>query len=648
MTNSGPDQTPYERQAVFNEYQDYYNQMSSSDISKVCKEPPVTEKALRFLLSESDPAVRFRTIDFYHIASECSQIGSKGCRSQLSALIKATELLEVLCINLFRYPWKKEIKSLKTYTGAFVYFVKAVVPPITTQTILAAVGYQPQSDNQYVLTGSVDSEKVIRVGFDLFLARLECEHLLQVMGQSSQAECLVKLRRRAMSSSLTVTEKAVSGMGGMEKQVDEEEEVVEDIKEQVELSNCCTLGPLGPVGTVEDQMSFKSTGRPEGGLPLEASSVPALQSFSSGHRPSSTALNEDRSILEMQQNYPDLAIRQKLIFNKSKRLPAVPSSRQKQQAAGPTGEVRAVGSHLSGPQPCGRDPLPRLPPQEDSESREDQMAYERQSEMDTEAEPEARGEPEAGDEAGPEAGQEEEEEGVRQLAERMSQLYVCEENLRYPIEETRSHNVYKEDLALPILCHPSSVPVCRIPGCNSCGGGRDAIREPPHSVYIPVCPQELCHPSQDQRQATEGLREQEKFQALEGTSMELQSPAEVGIRGQQQHGNDSPSVKPQSYAVINPRVQQLQSLEGLSEELQSSAAMDPRVQQQAIKGTCVELQSHAVVGPKVQSHQSLEGPSVELQSHAMVCPKMQQHRSSTGKPEDDLLQTYVMVEHDRK
>ena len=108
MTNS-PDQTPDDSHIVFEEYQDYYIQTGSPE---VCKETPVTEKAVRFL-SDSDPAGRFRTVDFYHIVSECSKIGSRDCRSVLAALIKATEMLEVLCVNLFLYPWKKEIKSLK-------------------------------------------------------------------------------------------------------------------------------------------------------------------------------------------------------------------------------------------------------------------------------------------------------------------------------------------------------------------------------------------------------------------------------------------------------------------------------------------------------------------------------------------------------
>ncbi|XP_062327832.1 uncharacterized protein si:ch211-189a15.5 [Osmerus eperlanus] len=564
MTNRGPDQTPDDRHIVFEEYQEYYILTGSPE---VCKETPVTEKAVRFL-SDSDPAGRFRTVDFYHIASECSKIGSRDCRSVLAALIKATEMLEVLCVNMFLYPWKKEIKSLKTYTGAFVYCLKAVLPLSITQAILATVGYQPQSDTQYVLADSVDPEKVIQVGFDLFLARMECEHLLQVMGQSPQPECLEILRRRGTSPSITGPEEPASGRAEREKQ-ENEEEVVEG-----ELCTGCPLVAPGPQENEENQMN--SPGRPEVGLPLEAASKPPTQSPSPGLRPSSTALNEDRFHLEMQCNYPDLAIRQKRIFSKIPRPPAAQSIREKQQADEPGRATSGLASHLVGPQytlhtaateipptqPLSQNPLPRPTPQWDLRSRGEQEGPEKQGGLEAGSE--------AKTEAWTEAGEEEE---VRLLAERMGQMYVCKENLGYPIEETGTPDPHPDKgsnrrPAPPMLCHPSLVPVCHIPGCNSCGGGMDNLREPPHSVYVPACHLELCDPSQNQSRETKSLR--------------------------------------------------------------------------------VQMEYSAVVGPRAQLQHAMEGPSVEVQHQAVVGPRVQQHRSPTQQPEDDLLQTYVMVEHDKK
>ncbi|KAL6036230.1 hypothetical protein STEG23_023966 [Scotinomys teguina] len=47
--------------------------------------------------------------------------------SSLSALHCAFSMLETLAINLFLLPWKKEFRSIKTYTGPFVYYVKSTL-----------------------------------------------------------------------------------------------------------------------------------------------------------------------------------------------------------------------------------------------------------------------------------------------------------------------------------------------------------------------------------------------------------------------------------------------------------------------------------------------------------------------------------------
>lgn len=101
------------RKKVFDEYLDYYNQTWPTGNLKLCKETPVTLKAERFLLSEIDPGERFTTFDFYQTSSECVKLGIKDCRSFFIALIKATEVLEMICVNLYLYPWKKEIKIIK-------------------------------------------------------------------------------------------------------------------------------------------------------------------------------------------------------------------------------------------------------------------------------------------------------------------------------------------------------------------------------------------------------------------------------------------------------------------------------------------------------------------------------------------------------
>lgn len=113
MTNSIGDLTPTERMEVFKDYLTYYDLVWQHGNVKVCKDRQVTEKARRVLLSETDPVERFTTFDFYQTASECVSVGVRDCRSVFNVFIKAAEVLETLCVNLFLFPWKKEIKTIK-------------------------------------------------------------------------------------------------------------------------------------------------------------------------------------------------------------------------------------------------------------------------------------------------------------------------------------------------------------------------------------------------------------------------------------------------------------------------------------------------------------------------------------------------------
>lgn len=107
------EETQSEREDVFDEYLIYYEQVWPQGDLRLCQDTEVTEKAKRFLLAESSPGSRFTVFDFYRTVSECLKEGGRDCRYVIKQLIKATEVLEVLCINLFLFPWKKEIKTLK-------------------------------------------------------------------------------------------------------------------------------------------------------------------------------------------------------------------------------------------------------------------------------------------------------------------------------------------------------------------------------------------------------------------------------------------------------------------------------------------------------------------------------------------------------
>ncbi|XP_035642693.1 uncharacterized protein LOC118393757 [Oncorhynchus keta] len=518
MQGGDGDQTPIARKEAFDDYLNYYDQIWSKGNLKLCQEKQVSVEARRFLLLETDPGERFSHFDFYFTASECVKQGFKDCRTFFSALIKATEVLEMFCVNLFLYPWKKEIKIVKTFTGPFVYCIQPVLTKSATKSILETIGYHLETDTEYRLTNNADPETAMKMGFELFLARTECEYLLELMGQRSQPECLEILQRRAAPLHNTQAAEETAKESETEPlQMQKEEE-----NEDKGLSNGCSLVDPGPVETdegdltEENPVTASTPGRQQddGQIPLNLEVQSIETTHSPGIRPPRAFLNDDRSILEMQQNYPDLAIRQKPIFSKPLGGPPVSRRRLIKENAPEEGGSAAnlAGSDVSGPQsisihttaapkPHLTEAVPKLQPPEDK-------AYKTTATLHGPTPPQV--------EVTKEGQEADDADELTKLAERIGQLHVHEhemednkvkENLKYPVEETAPPHAScndhdgspqqdsAEDQSQPIMCHPSLVPVCNIPGCSTCEVAdgphkhilsRDTIKEPPHSIYVPT------------------------------------------------------------------------------------------------------------------------------------------------------------------
>ncbi|EHB02268.1 Spermatogenesis-associated protein 2 [Heterocephalus glaber] len=131
-------------------------------------------------LHKVDPFYRFRLIQFYEVVE--SSLRSLRS-SSLRALHCAFSVLETVGINLFLYPWKKEFRSIKTYTGPFVYYVKSTLLEEDIRAILSYMGYTPELGTVYKLKELVESLQVKMVSFELFLAKVECEQMLEIYSQ---------------------------------------------------------------------------------------------------------------------------------------------------------------------------------------------------------------------------------------------------------------------------------------------------------------------------------------------------------------------------------------------------------------------------------------------------------------------------------
>ncbi|XP_038662162.1 uncharacterized protein LOC119971084 [Scyliorhinus canicula] len=172
-----------------------------------------------WLDSQAAPGRRFHTLDFYRLARDYlggqpgaqagdraagqpgAQAGDRAAGQRLlRSLSKAFEVLELISLNLYLWPWRKEIKSIKTFTGAFVYFIQPVFPPDVLQDILEKMGYTRKGTSDYVMSKRVNKEEIGQLGFEFFLARAECELMQETLDQVMHGDCQDVLQLRSNMS----------------------------------------------------------------------------------------------------------------------------------------------------------------------------------------------------------------------------------------------------------------------------------------------------------------------------------------------------------------------------------------------------------------------------------------------------------------
>ncbi|XP_040906641.1 uncharacterized protein LOC121190118 [Toxotes jaculatrix] len=275
------EQAEVSRQELYEDYVNCYLQQCA-DV-RPGPDARLLNRAAQYLLREPDPKGTFTVFPFYQAVSEDCEPLRTDSRKHLSAFIKATELLETLCINLYLQPWKKEFKTLKTFTGPFVYCLLPVLSGSTIESVLASIGYLPHADapqSEFRLSEDANPDRAMLVGFELLLARVECYHLLELLEKDElePQEMLDILRRRvgATTELEEPTEKKTTTTG----QNEEEKKKEEADKKEAPLYSDTRL-------TVNPQ--------------------PKPQLHHHLH------ISADQSIMEMQRIYPDLAFRGRLL-----------------------------------------------------------------------------------------------------------------------------------------------------------------------------------------------------------------------------------------------------------------------------------------------------------------------------------------------
>ncbi|XP_070772320.1 spermatogenesis-associated protein 2 [Enoplosus armatus] len=267
------EQAEVSRQELYGDYVNWYLQLCTE--ARPCRDARLLKKAAQYLLGEPEPGGTFAAFPLYQAVSEGPGALSADYRQLLSALIKAAELLETLCVNLVLQPWKKEIKTLKTFTGPFVYCLLPVLSSSAIQSVLACIGYLPHTDSpqsEYRLSEDANPDRAMLVGFELLLARVECGRLLELLekdqlGPKEWQEVLQKRLGPTKPEEFTEQKTAIG-------QKEEEEKKKEADRKEVPLY-------------LDTRLAVNPQPKPRCCHPM----------------------NVDQSIMEMQRTYPDLAIR---------------------------------------------------------------------------------------------------------------------------------------------------------------------------------------------------------------------------------------------------------------------------------------------------------------------------------------------------
>ncbi|XP_048372263.1 uncharacterized protein LOC125443910 [Sphaerodactylus townsendi] len=180
---------------VFLDYLAFYRTRWSEGKLCICNEAAVKAPARRFLASRSCPAGGSSQFNVPRIAEQC--LKKEQGRLVFRKLLKAFEFLELLCVNLFLSPWRKEIKSLKTFTGNFVYCMQSVLPKCVVEELLEKIGYVATTATEFSLVGKLNEEDAEQAAFEIFLARIECEDLLEITKDVRDSDLGDVLQKRA-------------------------------------------------------------------------------------------------------------------------------------------------------------------------------------------------------------------------------------------------------------------------------------------------------------------------------------------------------------------------------------------------------------------------------------------------------------------
>ncbi|XP_067905288.1 spermatogenesis associated 2-like [Heterodontus francisci] len=166
---------------IYEQYKQFYEDGPSGH-DGICHDKELKRLIKQQLIKRSADLVIFLPDDVAETVSK-SLYKTVNYASTLKLLIRAFELFELAAVNLFLYPWRNEFKTIKTFSGAYVHYLKPAIYHEDLVRIFEKMGYELMDNLQLEIKDPPHSLDLIRLAFEFFVTRIECEILLEIVGK---------------------------------------------------------------------------------------------------------------------------------------------------------------------------------------------------------------------------------------------------------------------------------------------------------------------------------------------------------------------------------------------------------------------------------------------------------------------------------
>ncbi|XP_017045183.1 protein tamozhennic [Drosophila ficusphila] len=159
--------------------------------------------------------------------------------------IVAFETISQYANNLFTKPWRKEYRTLKTYSGCFQHDIQSRL--IDAEQLFVAMGYRRVSEDTFVLEGPICPDQVTNVSRDAMAAYVECQIMKHIYagvtaaGYSCSWKDVLQFRERIVGSPSRTIKEMVGHLS--EKRMRKEQPPVQENT----YSNVATVAPTSCV-----------------------------------------------------------------------------------------------------------------------------------------------------------------------------------------------------------------------------------------------------------------------------------------------------------------------------------------------------------------------------------------------------------------